>query len=789
MNNTKITACLLASAMLIGALGVFSTTASALEESICTCSKMCRNGVVDEGCSVCVQDATRCRIDTYWVEEGPNVYYQYNSEDEYVSTHHHFVEYKPLYESDLHEYYCSATDEYCPVFDSIGKVYTDDCTWSDGACILCRNICMHLTRALGVCVVCKDLEFDCSCDTACNVLSINQDCDFCSHDTGYYINCGAKSTNGEDDADDPPSLIEPDRIFCSCITKCSEGSINTTCQKCSTDLSSCNPRGGLVEKKCTCWKKCEKVGNPKCELCSPGGLALGLCNPTPCTHSLGENNICTICEAFVGTGSSLDSDNSDFGDIFGRPIASNSNIGGTLWIDSLGRDSLIFNWGYGESIDVSVFDLEFKAHESAIIVNHGQYQDDRHWMAFNLPDVLADGDRIIATRGLYGESKKTEYIFEQNENMPNNFVQESSQNTSFLSDYMMMYTYDYVYVDHATFNFELIPATLRFVITNTHSRALTVGSVSLRLVDSNGVVSSVASETVSLSVADIRDLTLEYSGSYDAITTNVSGATLNIGESYIAYAMVLPLNDIDAFLGKTLQVLVNTEYGASVVLEVSGEDIADANGLYGNDLYNWVGGKSYTFYVGTRCYDGCTLDAGSDCTLCGYCQHEYSNGICDICGIACEELGGHTYDNVCDAYCNICNLIREVNGHTYDNDCDPNCNVCNSARTPGDHKYGEGCADTNCDECGEERNAPGHDFSEWRTVNEATTDAEGVSQRVCNNCGKTETRTIDKLPTPAEPDNSYTTEESHTERETNWFIELWNAIVSFFRKLFAIKEN
>lgn len=53
---------------------------------------------------------------------------------------------------------------------------------------------------------------------------------------------------------------------------------------------------------------------------------------------------------------------------------------------------------------------------------------------------------------------------------------------------------------------------------------------------------------------------------------------------------------------------------------------------------------------------------------------------------SCIGSESHTYDNLCDKECNICNAIRTVT-HIYDNDCDTHCNICESVRTVADHSY------------------------------------------------------------------------------------------------------
>lgn len=68
----------------------------------------------------------------------------------------------------------------------------------------------------------------------------------------------------------------------------------------------------------------------------------------------------------------------------------------------------------------------------------------------------------------------------------------------------------------------------------------------------------------------------------------------------------------------------------------------------------------------------------------------------------CEDAGDkaeHTYDNACDASCNVCGAERTVGAHTYDNACDTKCNVCDAERTVGAHAYDNAC-DTTCNTCG-----------------------------------------------------------------------------------------
>ena len=52
---------------------------------------------------------------------------------------------------------------------------------------------------------------------------------------------------------------------------------------------------------------------------------------------------------------------------------------------------------------------------------------------------------------------------------------------------------------------------------------------------------------------------------------------------------------------------------------------------------------------------------------------------------------------------------------------------------------------------GNKTSATGHNWGSWKVTKEPTATSEGTEQRTCNNCGKTDTRTIDKLPEETEP--------------------------------------
>ena len=93
----------------------------------------------------------------------------------------------------------------------------------------------------------------------------------------------------------------------------------------------------------------------------------------------------------------------------------------------------------------------------------------------------------------------------------------------------------------------------------------------------------------------------------------------------------------------------------------------------------------------------------ADCNVCGATRtpadHVYTsqvttaatcgaNGVmtytCSVCGDSYTEAilatGEHTYDNACDADCNVCGGTRQVGDHTYDNANDTTCNECGAVR-------------------------------------------------------------------------------------------------------------
>lgn len=126
--------------------------------------------------------------------------------------------------------------------------------------------------------------------------------------------------------------------------------------------------------------------------------------------------------------------------------------------------------------------------------------------------------------------------------------------------------------------------------------------------------------------------------------------------------------------------------------------------------------------------------------------HTYDNDCDAVCNI-CEqtrEVGDHVYDHDCDIFCNSCGFERPASGnHTYDYPCATLCNYCGAPRVgEGDHTYSDIC-DADCNFCGEVRE-PEHaydhacdtDCSACGHVREIEHAYDYVCDADCNACGE-----------------------------------------------------
>ena len=303
-------------------------------------------------------------------------------------------------------------------------------------------------------------------------------------------------------------------------------------------------------------------------------------------------------------GYGFDSDDSEFGDVFINPITSDTSATGTSWSDEVCKGNLIFQWGYGDTLDVTLVEPDgVVTYETSNIQPHSDdsKSSDLHWTEFPLSSTYEDGTYITATRG-FDNYTNDEFRTYGTGSVANIFTQTASGDPSFLSDGMLMYGESIIENGTTSMSFDHIPATFRFIITNTHEKALSLESVTLRVVDADGTSVPAAAKYCDIEIeAENRYPELFYSNfaysTYDSVTTYLlNDYTLEPGKNYIAYALALPLGKVDtgkhdyaAFEGKTIQVEVTTSEGECIALELEADEIANANP---NNAYNWVGGKS-----------------------------------------------------------------------------------------------------------------------------------------------------------------------------------------------------
>lgn len=196
------------------------------------------------------------------------------------------------------------------------------------------------------------------------------------------------------------------------------------------------------------------------------------------------------------------------------------------------------------------------------------------------------------------DSEDGRHIFKMN--MPASFTQQKKQNPDFLREYMYMYAgSEYKPEGGTSLEFKHMPATFRFVVTNAGTAPTALKEVSLYISDSSTEEGKEISSTETEIKFDWTSGNAEITYGEDfheAINTVIDGedGTLEVGEKYIAYMMALPLPSDYALKGKLLNVKVRRDDSEYLAYQFSCEKVAKANG---NDIYNWVGGKSYTINI------------------------------------------------------------------------------------------------------------------------------------------------------------------------------------------------
>lgn len=310
-----------------------------------------------------------------------------------------------------------------------------------------------------------------------------------------------------------------------------------------------------------------------------------------------------------------------------------------VWNDDSGLGNLIFQWDYTKDTGTNEMVMAFmndgqllasnngKYHTYATIKPHSQHSDDAHWAVFetvekyehDMPSGQYDGYKVFAVTPYRTENSSTVAssadAFSATLPMPCQFTQVAHQKPDFLRNYMYMYATSTIAGGSATLEFNHIPATFRFIVTNKRPGEAIIRSVKVSR-DDDGYMGS--TQLVLTARAADAEISKAYTSPCSAITTSITGdgAALATDATYIAYAMALPLGDDDgeyapaAFTGKKIKFTIeasnpDNEY-LSFVLD--GSQLAGANP---NGEYNWVGGKSYTIRMSLSdvlTFDGITVN-------------------------------------------------------------------------------------------------------------------------------------------------------------------------------------
>ena len=323
-----------------------------------------------------------------------------------------------------------------------------------------------------------------------------------------------------------------------------------------------------------------------------------------------------------------------------------------VWSDPNGKGNLIFNWEEdnagievvalltGEDSFIPNYPSENPSADELNDIKYHTYmtispQEDLHKADFKTVRYYNKGDKETAT-AVYAVTPVNDFcIFEADETsfsaqmeMPACFVQSFSKTPEFLRDYMMMYGLGEFENGSASISFKHIPATFRFIITNKRPTTARLENVSLS-VDGGASIGSNFAEVHG--DYTIGSLNVDFAGNHKSITTLLN-TTLESQETYTAYAMALPLSDGETLEDKDIKFVITTEEHEFLSFVLTGSQIANANKSYGEDIYNWVSGKSYTIRMSlddVLTFDGITVEDWNKETIDGgeAEESEWCNGI------------------------------------------------------------------------------------------------------------------------------------------------------------------
>ena len=250
-------------------------------------------------------------------------------------------------------------------------------------------------------------------------------------------------------------------------------------------------------------------------------------------------------------------------------------------------------------------------------------------------------------------------------------------------------------------------------------------------------------------------------GAIDSLLAEIDGVGLEteVVASVLIYAFENTLYAYAEFVDRLTTVLDDVTVmapNATVVLTAVGNPLnAWGIDLSGADEYmavvdGMIGAINAQLFAAALAYDNVI-----------YVNSNEAEDIYDALNVHCD----HVYDDCEDTECNRCLADRVAPGHSFveyvsnnDATCSKNgtetakCENCDAtdtrevANSKKAHTYDNAC-DADCNVCGEKRTPADHVFGEWEVVTQPTKDSEGLEERVCSVCGYKETN---KLP-PIEP--------------------------------------
>ena len=228
--------------------------------------------------------------------------------------------------------------------------------------------------------------------------------------------------------------------------------------------------------------------------------------------------------------------------------------------------------------------------------NRADFQTTRYYSSADLENA-SYCCAVVGVSQIQSNAENSSHIYHLD--MPQIFTQTASQDPSFLRDYMHMYAASKYNPNGTSLNFTHIPATIRFIISNSESVSKAVEEVSVSISTMSATEGTAVASAASDVSVNWKTGTAELAygvNSYDSVTTLLGseGATISCGGKYIAYILVLPLEDDEAFKGKIINFNVKTGTGEYTRFQLDAERLSAANG---SEVYNWVGGKSYTVKI------------------------------------------------------------------------------------------------------------------------------------------------------------------------------------------------